>query len=199
VNNWIPVTVALVAAATALAGYLVNNGINRRVEKARYYAEALNAVERYGALPYIFKRRHDSSKETRAELAKIITDIQAALRFYQGWLELDSPVVGAAYNRLVDKMREKNSEYRKEALSSPPAKEDKDIEITPYDYNAKAEQDHCIAVMRHELKLLKWPKRYRLTAKLAVAISHFLATRCTAKTEQLPQLSLGDSNYSFYT
>ena len=154
-SNWIPLIVATIAAGTALTGYLANNSINRRAEKARYYAEALNAVEKYGALPYIFKRRHDSSKETRAELANMITDIQATLRFYQGWLELDSPAVGAAYNCLVDKMRERNREYRKEALSSPPAKEDKDIEVAPYDYNAKAEQDHCIAVMREELRLFK--------------------------------------------
>ncbi len=162
-NNWVPLIVAIIAATTGLAGYLLNTSINRRIEKAHYYAEALNAVEKYGALPYIFKRRHDSSKETRAELAHILTDIQATLRFYQGWLELDSPAVGAAYNRLVDKMREKNSEYRRDALSSPPAKEDKDIEIAPYDFHAKAEQDHCIAVMRQELMLFKWPSHHRLT------------------------------------
>ena len=78
---------------------------------------------------------------------------------YQGWLELDSPTVGAAYNSLVAKMRQKSSDYRKEALSSPPTKEDKDIEITPYDYNARAEQDHCIAVMRQELRFFKRPFR----------------------------------------
>jgi hypothetical protein len=165
VNDWIPLIVAVIAASTALTGYLLNNTINRRIEKARYYAEALNAVEKYGALPYIFKRRHDSSKETRAELAEILTDVQADLRFYQRWLELDSPAVGAAYNHLIDKMREKNGEYRRQALSSLPAKEDKDIEITPYDYNAKVEQDYCIAVMRQELKLFKWPSRHRLKLK----------------------------------
>src|SRR5690348_5953900 len=116
VNEWIPLIVAAIAAATAVSGYLVNSSINRRIEKARYYAEALNSVEKYGALPYIFKRRHDSSKETRAELAGIITDIQATLRFYQGWLELDSPAVGDAYNSLVAKMRQVSSDYRKEAL-----------------------------------------------------------------------------------
>jgi hypothetical protein len=156
-NNWIPIFVATIAAATAAAGYLLNNTINRRVEKMRYYAEALNAVEKYGALPYIFKRRHDGSKETRAELADTMTEVQAALRFYQGWLKLDSPTVGDAYSRLVEKMREKNSDYRKEALIAPPAQQDKDIEIEPYDYDKEVEQDLCIAAMRQELKLLKWP------------------------------------------
>jgi hypothetical protein len=161
VNNWIPLVVGAIAAATALTGYLVNNGINRRIEKARYYAEALDAVEKYGALPYIFKRRHDASNETRAELANRLTDVQAALLFYQGWLELDSPAVGAAYNRLVKRYREKNSQYRREALLSPPTKGDYDIEITPYDYKAEAEKNLCITVMRQELKFFKWPSRYR--------------------------------------
>jgi hypothetical protein len=40
VNNWVPIIVAIIAATTALAGYLLNNTINRRIEKARYYAEA---------------------------------------------------------------------------------------------------------------------------------------------------------------
>ena len=164
-SNWIPLIVAAIAAATALAGYMLNSTVNRRVEKARYYAEALSAAGKYRALPYTFKRRHDSSKETRAELGGILTDAQATLLFYQGWLGLDSPAVETAYNRLVDKIREKNGEYRREALSSPPAKEDRDIEITPYDFNDKAEQDHCIAVMREELKLFKWPSRYRLSPK----------------------------------
>lgn len=167
-NTWIPIIVAALAAVTAMAGYLLNNRANRRIEKARYYAEALNAVEQYGALPYIFKRRHDSSKETRAQLANTITEVQATLRFYQGWLELDSPTVGDAYNHLVNKMREKSNGYRKEALLAPPAQEDRDIEIAPYNYNAEAEQDYCIAVMRQELRLLRWPRNRQLKSQRVI-------------------------------
>lgn len=160
-NNLIPVIVATIATATALFGYLLNSTINRRVEKLRYYAEALNAVERYGALPYVFRRRHDGSKETRAELADELTKAQATLRFYQRWLELDSPLVGDAFNRLVNKMRERNGEFRREALSAPPVKEDSDIEISPYIYDSLAEHDYCTAVMRQELEILRWPFRRR--------------------------------------
>jgi hypothetical protein len=107
-QNWIPLIVALIAAATALTGYLVNGAASRRSQKARYYADALSAVEKHYSLSFIFRRRHDSTKETRAELANMLTDIQVKLAFYQRWLELDSPAVGAAYNRLVEKIREKN-------------------------------------------------------------------------------------------
>lgn len=160
-KDWIPLIVAVVAAATALTGYLVNSALSRRLERARYYADALTAVEKYRQLPYTFKRRHDSTNETRAELATMLGDVQVTLAFYRRWLALDSPEVGEAYNRLVNKLREKNSEFRKNALASPIAKSDADIEIDrndPYKHDSRSELDACVALMRQELRILKWPK-----------------------------------------
>jgi hypothetical protein len=156
-KNWIPLIVAVIAAATALTGYLVNGAISRRLERARYYADALTAVEKYRQVPFTYKRRHNGTPETRAELANMLGDVQVTLAFYRRWLELDSPAVGAAYNRLVDKVRLKNREFRKDALSSPPVKDDVDIEIgTPYKFDSRPEQDECTLLMRRELKLFKW-------------------------------------------
>lgn len=160
-KDWVPLIVAIIAAITALTGYLVNSALSRRLERARHYADALTAVEKYRQLPYTFQRRHDNTKETRAELATMLADIQVTLAFYRRWLELDSQVVGAAYNGLVNKLRDKNSEFRRIALSSPIAESDVDIEIArddPYRHFSRAEQDKCVALMRQELRLLKWPK-----------------------------------------
>ena len=160
-KNWIPLIVAVIAATTAFIGYLVNSAVGRRLERARYYADALTAVEKYRQLPFTFKRRHDSTKETRAELASMLGDVQVTLAFYRRWLELDSPAVGTAYNRLIDKIRDKNSEFRKLALSSPIAENDADIEIdrnNPYKFEDRAELNECVALMRRELRFLKWPR-----------------------------------------
>jgi hypothetical protein len=158
-KDWIPLIVAVIAATAVLIGYFVNSSVSRRLEKARDYADALTAVYKYRQMPFTFKRRHDSKPETRAELATMIGDIQVRLAFYRRWLELDSPDVGAAYNCLVDKIREKNSTFRKEALSSPAVSSDTDIEIgTPYQFGDQAELEKCVALMRRELKLFKWPK-----------------------------------------
>lgn len=161
-KDWIPIIVAVIAAAVALIGYLVNGAINRRSELTRHYAAALAEVEKYRQLPFTFHRRHDSTSETRAELANMMGENQAALAFYRRSLQLGSPAVGLAYARLVDKIREKNSIFRMQALSSRPVRHDIDIEIgRRYTYDIKDELDECVKLMRRELKLFKWPKRQR--------------------------------------
>jgi hypothetical protein len=160
-KDWIPLIVAAIAALTALTGYLVNSALSRRLERTRYYADALTAVEKYRQLPYTFKRRHDSTGETRAELATLLADTQVTLAFHRRWLALDSQAVGQSYNRLIDKLKEKNSDFRRDALSSPAAENDPDIEIDrndPYRHDTSAEMNECIAIMKQELKLLKWPR-----------------------------------------
>jgi hypothetical protein len=159
-NDWIPIIVAAIAATAALIGYFVNSSISRRSELTRHYAEALAEFEKYREMPLTFHRRHDSTPGTRAELAKMMSENQAGLAFYRRSLQLGSPAVGLAYAHLVDKIREKNSTFRKEALSSPPVRNDIDIEVgKPYNYNVKDELDKCIKLMRQELKLFKWPKK----------------------------------------
>lgn len=163
-NGWIPVVVAAIAAVTALVGYMVNGRLNRINAKARYYADALAAVERYKQLPYIIYRRHDSTVQTRAELATMIGETQAALAFHRGWLELDSPVVGAAYSNLVEKIRERNSRYGRQAFESTPCT-DADIEsvrtAVDFVYNSYPEKVKCIIAMRRELRFVSapWLKR----------------------------------------
>ena len=159
-KDWIPVIVAAIAAVAALTGYLVNGAISRRSELTRHYADALAEFEKYRQLPFTFHRRHDSTSQTRAELANMMGENQAALAFYRRSLQLGSPSVGLAYARLVDKIREKNSAYRMQALSSPSVQHDVDIEIgRRYTYDIKDELDECVKLMRRELKLFKWPNR----------------------------------------
>jgi hypothetical protein len=159
-QDWIPIIVAAIAATAALIGYFVNSSISRRSELIRHYADALAEVEKYRQLPFTFHRLHDSTRETRKELAKMMGENQAALAFYRRSLQLGSPAVGMAYARLVDKIREKNSIYREEALSSPPVCNDIDIEIgRPYNYDVKDELDECVTLMRRELRLFKWSRK----------------------------------------
>lgn len=157
---WIPIIVAAIAAAAALIGYFVNSSISRRSELIRHYADALAEVEKYRQLPLTFHRFHDSTRETRKELARTMGENQTALAFYRRSLQLSSPAVGMAYARLVDKIREKNSTFRREALSSPPTSNDIDIEVgRPYNHDVKDELDECVNLMRRNLRFLKWPTK----------------------------------------
>jgi hypothetical protein len=159
-QDWISIIVASVAAVAVVVGYLVNGAIGRRTEMTRHYADALAEVEKYRQLPFTFHRRHDSTRETRTELANMIGENQASISFYRRSLQLGSPTVGLAYGRVVDKIREKNRTFRRQALLSPPVSNDIDIEIgTPYKFDIEDELDECVRLMRRELKLFRWPSR----------------------------------------
>jgi hypothetical protein len=159
-QEWVPVIVAVIAAAAALTGYFLNSAISRREQKARYFAEALSAVERYRQLPYTIRRRHDSTSKTRAELAELIGEEQVNLTFYRRWLALDSPAVVGAYDGLISKIREKNSIYRQEASSAAPIQDDSELgQKIFYEFNDSAEREACLELMRRELKLFRWPQR----------------------------------------
>jgi hypothetical protein len=152
----VTIVVGLIAAATALAGYLLSNAATRRTDRARRYAEALDIVERYRQLPYTFLRLHDGTSETRARLAEMLGEIQTALSFHRRWLTLESAELGAAYDALVDKVREKNSEFRKDALSRPAPSSDSDIEAGYlYTFDDKKERIECLRVMRKHLSILR--------------------------------------------
>jgi hypothetical protein len=159
VQDWIPVIVALIAAAAALTGYLVNGRLNRINEKTKAYAEALAAVEHYKQLPSTIYRLHDSTAETRAKLAKMIGETQENLAFHRRWLDLDSPAVGSAYNKLVDKIRETNSIYRRQAFDAPPPSADSDLESFggKFHTHSDAERTECMLAMRRELRLFRRP------------------------------------------
>jgi hypothetical protein len=152
----IPLVVGIIAAATALIGYLLNAAAGRRVERARRYADALNAVEKYKQLPFTFARMHDGTPESRAKLAEMLGETQVALSFHRRWLTLESPELGAAYNAFVDKVRQDNSTFRKDALARPAPATDIEIEIgSPYNYDARTERENCIAVMRKHLSVFR--------------------------------------------
>lgn len=155
-KDYLPLVVAVVAGLVALVGYLLNSAGARRAEKMRRYAEALDAVERYRQLPYSFRRMHDETPETRKELAGMLGKVQVDLAFHRRWLTLDSSELGCAYDALVDKIREKNSECRVQALSETPVNADVGIEIgKPYVFDDKQERADCIRLMRKGLGILR--------------------------------------------
>lgn len=154
VKDYVPLLVAVVAAMTALVGYLLNGAAGRRMERMRRYADALDAVERYRQLPYTVRRRHNETAEIRDEMARMIADVQVALAFHRRWLRLDAEELGEAYDALVNKIQIKNKDYRKDALAMPPASKDVEIDISPgYRFGEDDERAECLRRMRKHLRL----------------------------------------------
>lgn len=148
---------AIVAAAAALVGYWLTYVSKRSDSKAETYARALAAVEAYKQLPYRICRRAESTPQVRGNLGSVIGDVQQDLAFYRRFLRLDSEAVGLAYDALVDKVYESGGDFRAEAWRTPPAPEDKDMNISgAFDYKDDFEQRTCLLAMRRELR-----KRFR--------------------------------------
>lgn len=156
-RDWIPIIVAAIAAVAGLTGYFINGRLTRLGNKARYYAEALAAVERYKQLPYAIYRRHDGTPQTQSELAVMIGEAQEALSFHRRWLDLDSPIVGSAYHALVEKVHKTNRTYRRQAFQTS-LRTDSDMEALytsiRLEYYDVKETIACILIMQRELKLI---------------------------------------------
>lgn len=125
----VTLVVGVIAALVAVSGYLFNNAASRRAERAKRYADALDAVEQYRDLPYAFLRLHDESEETRAELAKLLNATQRNLTFHRRWMSLESPAVATVYETLVAKVRIQGGDFRRQALTTPPPAADVEIEV----------------------------------------------------------------------
>jgi len=104
-NTWVPLLVAAIAGLVALTGYFLTQFANRRERKGKSYAEALAAVRQYQELPYLIRRRSESTSATRTALAQQISDVMAKLGFYQAWLQMDSDTTSTAYNDLIAQTR----------------------------------------------------------------------------------------------
>jgi hypothetical protein len=153
VSTLIPVIVAVIAAVTALAGYLVNGRLNRIDSKMKSYAEALAAVEHCKQLPQTIYRLRDSGPETRAQLATMIGEAQESLAFHCSRLDLGPPEVAAAYRKLADKVSAESAAYRRQAFDAPPPGTDAELETFTGRFPSHSDEEsrECLREMRKEL------------------------------------------------
>lgn len=106
---------ALVAATVAVRAYRKQQEEARRVERSKFYAEALRVVEEYAEAPYRILR-FDGTAEKRWELTESISGIQSRMSFYSGWMEIAAKdEVRMAYAELLKAVRSEAGEQMKAA------------------------------------------------------------------------------------
>jgi hypothetical protein len=153
VKDWAPLIAAALAAAAALTGYWMTYRAKRIEAKAESYAKALAAVEAYKQLPYRIRRRTSADSSTRAELGRLISDVQQEIAFYRRWLLLDSEKVGLAYDALVRRVYKVGSDLRREAWAENPAESDGAMTFKgTFEYRDQLEQRACLIAMQRELR-----------------------------------------------
>jgi len=144
---------ALIAALTAVSGYLSTQRWKRRDDKIRLYADALQAVRRYEELPFRIARRADSAPETRERMAGMISDSFIELGHYRAFLLLYSREVGDAYSLLLNRTHRSCRPHRQEAWGMPPLRRDAAAHLGGrFLFDNKPELALCVVAMRRSIK-----------------------------------------------
>jgi hypothetical protein len=144
---------AVIAALTAVSGYLSTQRWKRRDDKIRLYADALQAVRRYEELPFRLARRADSAPETRERMAGMISDSFIELGHYRAFLLLYSREVGDAYSLLLNRTHRSCRPHRQEAWSMPLIRRDESAHLGGrFLFDNKPELALCVVAMRRSLK-----------------------------------------------
>ena len=169
-TTWIPLLTAAIAGLIALIGYSLTQFANRREHKSKSYAEALAAIRQYQELPYLIRRRSESSSAARSELAQLISEVMAKLGFHQAWLQMDSDTTSTAYHDLVTRTRRIGRIHLKAAWEGNVIERDADMIGTqaPFDWkDITPELDLCVRAMRLELSFWSFISRRFIQRSLA--------------------------------
>jgi hypothetical protein len=148
------VIAALIAATAVLVGYLVNQISNRRLDKTKVFAAAIEAVADYQEMPYRIRRQPSSDAATRVGLAERVSDIQKRIDFHRAWLRIESEEVGNSYDDLVASVRREAGQHMKNAWGESLITSDDEMSLgvayaCPETEKVRAE---CLKTMQAHLK-----------------------------------------------
>jgi hypothetical protein len=123
------IIVGIVAAVVAVKAYKAQQQETRRQEKARFYSEAVRAVEDYMEGPYRILRK-DGSSAARREITQHISDVKSRISFYTGWMAIHGTLeVRAAYDAFVTAAQREAGPQMTAAWDARPVKKDKDVPL----------------------------------------------------------------------
>lgn len=123
-NVLVPIVAAVLAACVVVGGYLYERRNKRRDDLRELFSDALEAVAEYQELPYLVRRRSDSSPMTTADLSARISAIQTRLDFFTARLSLESEEVGLTFENLVRVVRSESGSQISEAWRADRLAED---------------------------------------------------------------------------
>ncbi len=120
---------ATIAAAVAVKAYRTQQREQRRQERARFYADAVQAVEDYAECPYRIRRR-DGTAQARREITQHISDVKSRISFYTAWMTINAnDDVRTAYDTFVRTAASEAGRQMTAAWLAPPTKRDRDVSI----------------------------------------------------------------------
>ncbi|WP_454850191.1 hypothetical protein [Promicromonospora soli] len=151
---WATILTGVVAVLIFLLGYVLQRRQARRDERAKMFAEALQAVEDYLEAPYLIRRR-DGSATARMDLVRSTSNIQSRIEFHRAWLTIHTkPVVHEAYDAFVVAAKKEAGAQMTIEWRSRPTSRDRDVPINqPYGRrDADQARERVLRVMSRNLR-----------------------------------------------
>lgn len=146
----VPIAAAGLAATVVVGGYLYERRNKRRDDLRTLFSDALETVAEYQELPYLVRRRADSSPMTTAELSAKISAVQTRLDFFAARLSLEAEEVGSTYVQLVKTIRAESGSQVSEAWRAERLREDSAVPLGSAYPRTKGEEakTKCLQVMQ---------------------------------------------------
>lgn len=146
--------VGIVAAVVAVKAYRTQQQETRWQQTARFYADAVQAVEDYMEGPYRIRRK-DGSSTARREITQHLSDVKSRISFYTAWMAIyGTTQVRAAYDAFVTAAQREAGPQMTAAWEIPPVKKDKDVPLrtSPLPRTATdVARTHLLAVLKADL------------------------------------------------
>lgn len=155
----VPVIAIFGAVLTALLTYGLNRRAARRERRALAFGEALSVIEDYAEMPYRIRRR-TGTVEGRQQLTEEVSRIHSRLAFHQALLDIEAPVVAAAYRLLTNEAKAEVGEQMKAAWQKPLRTTDAEMNLEHHYGRERVDRarDHCVATMRAALERGHFPE-----------------------------------------
>lgn len=117
----LPVLLAAIAFAGAVAGVLLGQWAAERERRRTGYAAAVRVLIAWHEYPYRIRRRTDNDAETLRALAERGHELQEELRYHQTWTTAENRRVGEFYTRMAAEIAGTCAQACKEAWEADPA------------------------------------------------------------------------------
>lgn len=128
----------------------------KQTRKRDVFSNAYSAVMDYKELPYLVRRRQDSSSSERQRISEEIRQCQKSLAYHSAWLSTESLRVSRTYIALVVELRSVAGQLIHNGWLQPHASSDVDMNIADIDLSELSPfQEEYIQAIRDDLSC--WP------------------------------------------
>ena len=167
-----PTLTVLTSLLLWVSNAIITDRREKNERKRRVFSEAYAAVIEYKEVPYMVRRRGNSSSDERQRVSNEIRQCQKNLTYYSAWLSTESLRVSQSYIVLVENLRRVAGQSIHDSWLLPSASSDADMNIADIDLSVLIPfQEEFIQASRDDLSC--WPAWVMTLARLTCRRRNF--------------------------